>query len=319
MTNPYPELAAVLSAQTVPIPDRAAPSIGSVAAAAGVVQAASSIGLAEAATAVSQAMALVDGQVTAVEQVNVVPNFPGAQPMVDALAQMKQAAGQWPGVKQTVLSAAMSTIEAGPPASGLGAGNTVDAAILAAVLSAFVTSVLQPLQGRYRTAQSGFDTFSANLARVASTASAANADAVTALDAEQANIQSQIDDINAKINQLDSASSIIIGILSGGISIAVQLVNLKNEIASLQNAEQVAMVQKQAYAMAYSQFTNARSAEALAVKALATLDTALEQAVNALSDVDANSSGNLVVMQAELESFRQEFAGAVSASRTMLD
>lgn len=316
MNNPYPELAAVLSA---PIADLAAQPIGSGMAAAGVLQAAPSIDLATAATAVSQAMALLDGQLTAVEEANIVPNFPGAQPMVDALAQMQQAAGQWRDVKGTLLSAALSTVEAGPAASVLGISNTGDAASLAAALSGFVTSTLQPLQLRYRAAQAGFDTFSENLARVESTASAANTDAVQALDAEQAAIQAQVGDINAKINQLQSPGSIIIGILSGGISIAVQLENLKSEMASLQDAEQAATAQQQAYAMAYSQFTNACSAEVLAVKATATLNTALEQAVNTLNDIDASSSGNLIVMQAEVASFRQEFAGAVSASQTMLN
>jgi hypothetical protein len=301
MTNPYPELAAVLSAPL---------------ATAAVVQAGPSIGLATAATAVSQAMALLDSQVTVVEQANVTPDFPGAQPMVNALAQMKQAAGQWQEVKSTLLSAAVSTVQAGPIASVLGSGDE-NVASLAAVLSSFVTSVLQPLQLQYRAAQSGFDTFSAKLALAASTASNANSEAVQALSADQAAIQAQIDDINAKISQMKSAGSIIIGILTGGISIAVQLENLKNEEASLQNAEQQETAQQQAYAMAYSQFVNACSAEALAVKATATLNTALEQAVNTLNDVYASSSGNLVVMQAELASFRQEFAGAVSASQTM--
>jgi hypothetical protein len=264
-------------------------------------------------------MALVDSQVIAVFQANVVPNFPGAQPMVDALAQMQQAAAQWQGVKGTLLSAARSTVAAGPAASVLGIINSGDAASLAAALSAFVTSTLQPLQLQYQAAQSGFDTFSANLAHVDSTAGAANTEAVQALDAEQASIQAQVDDINAKINQLNSAGSIIVGILTGGISIAVQLENLKSEMSSLQNAEQAQTAQQQAYAMAYSQFTNACSAEALAVKATATLNTALEQAVNALNDVNAESSGNLVVMQALVASFRQEFAGAVAASQTMSD
>jgi hypothetical protein len=319
MDNPYPELAAVLSAQAPSTAALDAVSIGRNMAATAVLPAAPSIGLATAATAVSQAMAMLDSQLTAVEQTNVVPNFPGAQPMVNALGQMKQAAGQWPAVKSSLLVAAMDTVNAGPAASRLGVGNTVDAATLAAVLSAFVTSVLQPLQRRYRDAQTSFDTFSDTLARVESAAAVANTDAVKALDATQADIQSRVDDINAKINDLKSAGSIIVGILSGGISIAVQLKNLQDEIASLRDAERAATLQRQAYAMAYSQFTNACSAEVLAVKATATLNTALEQAVNALNDIVANSSGSLVVMQAYLTSFREEFAGAVSASRSMLN
>jgi chromosome segregation ATPase len=316
MNNPYPELAAVLSAS---LADLAPRSTSPGMAAAAVLQAAPSISLATAATAVSQAMALLDGQVTAVEQANVVPNFPGAQPMVDALAQMKQAAGQWRGVKGTVVSAALSTVEAGPAASVLGVSSADDAASLAAAILTFVESTLLPLQRQYRAAQGAFDTFSENLAQAESIASDANTDAVQALDTEQAAIQAQINDINAQINQLNSASSIIIAILTGGASIEEQMANLMSEQASLRNTEQAATAQRQAYAMAYSQFTNACSAAALAVRATATLNTALEQAVNALNDVIINTSGNVMVMQAEVSSFRQEFAGAVSASQAMLN
>jgi hypothetical protein len=284
-----------------------------------VLPAAPSIGLANAATAVRQAMAMLDDQLAAVARTNVVPNFPGAQPMVNALWQMKQAAAAWPAVKSSLLGAAQATVKAGPAAIALGTGNSGNAAALAGALSAFVTSTLQPLQQQYRVAQGSFDTFSETLARVESAASVANTDAVKALSAEQADIQSRVDDINAKINELKSAGSIIVGILTGGISIGVQLKNLEDEIGSLRDAEHAATLQRQAYGMAYSQFTNACSAEVLAVKAIATLNTALEQAVNTLNDINTSSSGNLIVMQAELASFRQEFAGAVSASQTMLN
>jgi chromosome segregation ATPase len=190
---------------------------------------------------------------------------------------------------------------------------------LATAILAFVESTLLPLQRQYRTAQGAFDTFSENLAQAESIARDANTDAVQALDAEQAAIQAQIDDINAQINQLNSASSIIIAILTGGASIEEQMANLMSEQASLRNTEQAATAQRQAYAMAYSQFTNACSADALAVRATATLNTALEQAVNALNDVIINTSGNLMVMQAEVSTFLREFAGAVSASQAMLN
>lgn len=317
MNNPYPELAAVLSEPAASAADLVS-SVRLNAVATAVIQAAPSIGLASAATAVGQAIAMLDEQLSAVERANVVPNFAGAQPMVDALGQMKQAAGQWPAIKQSLLAAALATVQAGPTACVLGIGNA-DAASLAAALSAFTTSTLEPLQLQYRAAQTGFDTFSENLARVESAAGVANVDAVKALDAEQADIQSRIEDINAKIKELKSPGSIIVGILSGGISIGIQVKKLQDEIASLKDAERAATLQRQAYAMAYSQFTNACSAEVLAVKAIATLNTSLEQAVNTLNDINTNSSGNLVVMQADVASFRQEFAGAVSASQTMLN
>lgn len=318
MTNPYPELAAILSARTSASPTASpAAAAGGGTAAAVALDAAPSVSLATATTAVAQAMAMVDTQVTAVEATNIVPNFPGDQPMIDALGQMKQAAGQWPSIKGMLQAAAQATIGAGPNAATLGV-NINDAEILQQLLASFVMGVLQPLQQEYQAAQGAFDNFSANLANTESLASNANAQAVQALDAEQAQIQSQIDDINAKIKDLSSAGSIIIGILSGGISIAVQMQKLKDEEASLQGEEAQAANQKQAYGMAYSQFVNASSAASLAVQATATLNTALEQAVNTLNDVSTSSSGNLIVMQAELTSFRQDFAGAVTASQAML-
>jgi hypothetical protein len=275
--------------------------------------------LATATSAVSQAMAMLDQQLAAVGSTNVAPDFPGAAPMVSALGQMKQAAGQWPAVKAALLAAAQSTVDAGPAASLLGVSDAGDATAMAADVAGFVTSTLQPLQSHYQTATSGFDTFAGNLANVESAAGVANTDAVKALDAAQADIQSRIEHINAKIKDLKSAGSIIVGILSGGISVAVELEKLQGEIASLNSAERAETLQQQAYSMAYSQFTNACSAEAVAVKAIATVNTALQQAVNTLNDVSTGSSSNLTVMQAELSAFREDFAGAVTASRSMLN
>lgn len=305
--NPYPELARVLTAQAA-----------QTGLAADAIVSGSSVDLATATSAVAQALAMVDQQLAAVQSSNIVPNFPGSAPMVTALAQMRQVAGEWPTVKAALVAAAQATVSAGPSASTLGVADAQDATALAADVSGFVTATLQPLQSQYQKAKSGFDSFASALANAEATAGNANADAVQALDAAQLAIQSKISEIHHQIDHLKSAGSIIVGILSGGITVAEEVHKLNDEIASLQSNEKTYAMQRQAYSMAYSQFTNACSAESIAVTAIATVNTALEQAVNSLADVSTSSSNNLVVMQAYVSSFRQEFAGAVTAASSML-
>ena len=305
--NPYPDLVKVLNAQAATGRATDAEVVGG-----------SPIGLTTATSAVAQALAMVDQQLAAVVSTNIVPNFPGSTPMVNALSQMQQVAGQWPAVKSALVAAAQATVNAGPAASALGVADAPDATALAADVSGFVTNTLQPLQTQYQNAKSGFDTFAADLANAESNAANANAGAVQALDAAQLAIQAQINEINRQIKHLKSAGSIVIGILSGGITISEEIRKLKDESASAQNHEQTYRLQQQAYSMAYSQFTNACSAESVAVTAIATVNTSLEQAVNSLDDVNTSSSSNLAVMQADVSSFGREFAGAVTAASSML-
>lgn len=313
-SNPYPELARVLDAQAT----RRGPAADVGEAPAADVVGGSSIDLATATSAVAQALTILDQQLAAVLSTNIVPNFPGSAPMVNALAQMQQVAREWTAIKAALVGAAQATADAGPAASSLGTANAQDAAALAADVSGFVTATLRPLQMRYQQAKSGFDAFASALANADSAAANANAGAAQALDAAQLAIQTQINEIHREIEHLNSAGSIIIGILSGGITVAEEVHKLRDQIAALQGNERTYAMQKQAYSMAYSQFTNACSAESIAVTAIATVNTSLEQAVNSLNDINTSSSSNLVVMQAYISSFRQEFAGAVTAASSML-
>lgn len=295
-TNPYPELARVLATADA---------------------AAAPVSLSDTANAVAQVMTLIDQQVAQIDAADITTSFPGAPAMVQALADMKQAAAGWAPTKSAIIAAGKAAVDAGPQADALGQ-NLTDPAQIAAAVKAFAAGPMQTIVTGYADATKALQTFQSTMASVESTASSANDQAKTALNALQVQVQAEIAGIQARIHSLKSAGSIIIGIISGGISIAVQLGKLKDAMNALNADEQRAQLEQQAYAMAYSQFANALSATDLGVRAMATLNTTLEQAQNALNDIQVNTSANAAVMQAELSSFRKEFAAVVDISKSFV-
>jgi len=294
LTNPYPDLARVLTAADA---------------------AAAPVSLSDTANAVAQVMTLIDQQVSQIDAANITTSFPGAPAMVQALADMKKAAAGWAPAKAAIVAAGKAAVDVGPQAAALGQ-NMTDTAQIAAAVTAFATGPMQTIITAYADATKDLQGFPSTMASVESAASSANDQAQNALNALQVQIQAEAAGIQAKINNLKSAGSIIAGIFSGGISIAVQLGKLNSAMGALNSDEQRAQAEQQAYAMAYSQFVNALSATSLGVQAMATLNTALEQAQNGLADIQVNTSTNAAVMQADLASFRTEFARVVEISKS---
>lgn len=299
-TNPFPELARVLSAV-----DAATPAAAATA----------QVSLSDSANAVAQVMTLIDQQVSQIDAATITTSFPGAPAMVQALADMKQAAAGWAPTKAAIIAAGKAAVDAGPKAAALGQ-NMTDTAQIAAAVNAFAAGPMHTIVAAYAQATKDLQGFQSAMAAVESTAASANDQAKNALNAMQVQVQAEIKGIQAKIHHLKSAGSIIIGIISGGISIAVQVGKLNDAIKALNANEQRAQLEQQAYAMAYSQFANALSATNLGVQAMATLNTSLEQAQNGLKDIQVNTSTNAAVMQADLSSFRKEFAGVVEISKS---
>ena len=293
-TNPYPELARVLATADA---------------------AAAPVSLSDTANAVAQVMTLIDQQVGQIDAATITTSFPGAPAMVQALADMKQAAAGWAPAKGAIVAAGKAAVDAGPQAAALGETLT-DTAQIAAAVKTFAAGPMQTIIAAYAAATQDLQGFQSAMASVESSASSANDQAQSALNALQVQIQAEIAGIQARINSLKSPGSIIGGIFSGGISIIVELTKLKNAMGALNSDEQRAQAEQQAYAMAYSQFVNARSATNLGVQAMATLNTTLEQAQNGLGDIQVNTSTNAAVMQAELSSFRTEFARVVEISKS---
>lgn len=273
--------------------------------------------LAMATPAAIEAIQVVDQQIAAINFAQVQGGFAGAQEMAQAVGGMKNAAAPWPNVKAAIFAAARETLAAGPAAAALGNADTT-AAQLAADVQAFAVGTLDKIVSDFAAAQAGFNKFSAGMDQAYSQSANANQAAANAIAQGQQQINYEIQMLNAKESNLRSASSIIIGILSAGISYAVEIRQLEQEADQLRSQEQQQSLQLAMYQNSLGSFHNALNATKLAAYALSTLSTSLQQSANAVTDVATKTNANLIVMQAELAQFKSEFAQAVATVSQLL-
>ena len=136
--------------------------------------------------------------------------------------------------------------------------------------------------------------------------------AAAAVRAQQLAINNEIAQLQANIDNLSSAGSIITGIFSAGISYAIEIHRLQDQQQQLRNHEQQQSYEQQCYQNSLGTFNNALNSTKLACYALSTLSTSLQQASNKLSTISTMTNSNMIVMQAELQAFKTEFAQAVT-------
>jgi hypothetical protein len=265
-----------------------------------------------AAGAAIESIQVVDLQIAAINYVHIQGGFNGAAQMEQAVFQMQNAASAWPSVRDSIMVAAQRGMAAGPMAAGLGSHAASDAAQLAQQVQAFQTQVLSPLVAQFAAAQQQFNLFSQSMNQAYSQSARANQDAAAAVQLQQVQIQNEIDQLQARYNNLSSAGSILTGIFSLGISYALEMRQIQQEQQQLRNDEQQAAFNLRCYQNALGSFSNALNATKLASYALGTLDTSLQQASNKLSSISTMTSSNLAVMQAELAAFKAEFAQTVA-------
>lgn len=268
--------------------------------------------LSAAAGAASDAIRFVDQQVAAIGYATIQGGFPGAAEMAQALALMRATADQWPATRSQVMDAAQRIVEAGPAAATLGAGAAPSG------LQAFATQVMPQLEAAFTAAVNVFNGFTQAMEKTYASSANANQAAANALTTERLQIQNQIDNLHAREQSLSSAGSIITGIFTLGISYAVQIRQLEEEQANLQNAMAQQQHEQACYQMSLGTFMNALDATKLASYALDTLQTSLQQTGNSLSDIQARSSSNPAVMAALLQQFASQFAQAVQHAQQLL-
>lgn len=273
--------------------------------------------LSAATPAAIQAIQLVDQQLAAINFAQIQGGFPGAQEMAQAVAGMKNAAAPWPQVKAAIFAAAAETQAAGPVAASLGNADST-AAQLASDVQAFSNGTLNKIVADFASAQAGFNAFSAGMDQAYSSGANANQTAANAIAQSQQQINDEIAMLNARVSNLSSASSIIIGIFSLGISYAVEMRQLQEEADQLRSQEQQQAYEMSLYQNSLGSFNNALNSTKLASYALSTLSTSLQQSANAVNDISSGQNTNLIVMQAELAQFKSEFAQAVATVSQLL-
>ncbi|MGZ5044908.1 MAG: hypothetical protein ACXV8P_08955 [Methylobacter sp.] len=275
------------------------------------------VSLASSTGATIEAIQLVDQQVAAINYAQIQGGFEGADEMYQAIATMKNAAAAWPSVKSAILAAAQETVNAGPAAASLGdAANTVQQ--IAIDVKGFVAATMNKIISDFASAKNNFDTFNEAMDHAYSVSANANQAAANAIQRNRLEIDNQIQNLNAEEEDLRSAGSIIIGIFSLGISYAVEIEKLEKEANQLRNEEQQQQYQENCYQASLGSFKNALDATKLASYALSTLSTSLQQSVNSVNDIAASTSDNLIVMQAQLQQFKTEFAAAVTIVRKLM-
>lgn len=264
-----------------------------------------------------ESIQIVNQQIAAINYAQIQGGFEGAAQMAQAVNNMKNVAAAWPNVKAAIFSAAQQAVAAGSMAAALGHTDTT-AAQLAGDVKSFTTGTLATIIASFANATAQFNAFSKAMDQAYSVSANANQAAANAIAQSQAQINYQIQMLNARQDSLRSASSIVIGIFSFGISYAVEIRQLQEEANQLSSNEQRQHLQLAMYQNSLGSFNNALNATKLASYALETLNTSLQQSSNAVSDVSGATSGNLVVMQVELEAFKNEFAQALTAVEQLL-
>ncbi|WP_218673690.1 hypothetical protein, partial [Candidatus Entotheonella palauensis] len=261
---------------------------------------------------------VVDQQVQEISYAQIQGGFEGAKQMIASIDEMKRAAAPWPTVKSVVQSAARQTVNAGPTAAALGDPVT-DAATLAAELRKFSSEVLSGIVASYSSAESAFYNFSEGMNKAYRDSASANTEAEAAITREQAQIDADIKALQSREDDLKSAGSIILGILTLGASTTAQIIKLENQANDLRKEEERHKHELEYYQASLSAFKNAENSTKLASYALDSVQNALQQAANSVDDMVANSSTNLAVMQAYVTQFKEQFAGAVTNAQKLLE
>jgi len=271
----------------------------------GTVLFASSIG------ATGEAIQLVDQQIAAINYAHVQGSFSGAEDMAQAITAMKTTAEAWPTIKSAITAAAQETVNSGPAAASLGDEDDTVQQMTTAV-KAFMSGTLSHIVTDFDSAKMALDKFNEAMDQAYSTSENANRTAADAVTRDQEKIESKIKKLQAQEDDLTSAGSVILGIITLGITTIVKLNKLKEEAKQLRNEEQEHQYQLRCYQVSLASFNNALSAIKLADYALSTLSTSLQQSVNSVNDIAASTSDNFIVMQAELRQFKTEFSSAVT-------
>jgi len=273
------------------------------------------VGLSQAVGAAAEAIQLVDHQVSILQSIHLWGNFEGAGQMEAAVAGMQAASTRWPETRAAVVGAALETVREGPAATALGTGPSV---IMDMQISLFASQILPDLRARFAAAGNTFAAFDQAMDQAYGAAVNANSAATAAITRDTQMVQNQIEMLRQRQSDLRSAGSIILGILTFSGTIIAQIRDIDRQIDQLNQDERMLMMQQQGYQAALGGFRNAQQATQIAALALETVNTSLGQATNSLKDIINVNSSNPIVVQAELISFKAEFAGAVAQASRLL-
>jgi hypothetical protein len=261
-------------------------------------------------SAPSRAFQMVDQQMQTLYYPNIGPWFPGAGQMANAQMTMRTAANGWPATKAAVVTAAQGVVATSGPVSMLADGTT-NVAEIQEMVRGFAAGPLSALKFSFANAKNSFDNFTQNLDNAYSQSANANASALVYLTQNQIQTQAAVANYNQEINNLYSAGSVIMGIITLGATELEQIMQLRHQIQIVEQMQQNLQNEQQGYNMSLATLSNALNSTKTASLALLTLDTSIEQVLNSLNCIAAQTSSNLVVMQAELAQLKNEFAQAV--------
>lgn len=259
---------------------------------------------------VEHAMTLVQQEMDVLQSVPW-SGFTGSGQMRAAVSVMQQALAGWPAVASQVSGLADSIVHF----------DTESRAAITSATNADVAAVAKSLHTDFAqvkslgvTTLSAVQKFNSTVSTAYQRGATANQAAASNIAAEQQAIQLHIRDLQAQIDDLQSAGSIILGILTLGIKTAVDISNLKNKIAALHGEEARWEMDRSGYQAALSGFMCSFQAVHLLNTALDTFNLAMEQLGNKLNDALVQSSSNPTLALALLQVFQSEVDAAAAAA-----
>ncbi|MEZ4902296.1 MAG: hypothetical protein R2822_11330 [Spirosomataceae bacterium] len=123
---------------------------------------------------------------------------------------------------------------------------------------------------------------------------------------QEQQLNDQVQSLKNQIEDMDSAKSIFLGVLTCGIHTIANINDIQNQIADCQEKEVKLHYYRQLYDQANSMILSCSGAIKTASISLSNISTVLQQYINEFDDMRSSNSQSLVVMKAYLKTFKNE-------------
>ena len=279
---------------------------------AAILASAEPVSFSQATAGVNQAMSLIDQQIATI---HALPwNFTGENQMQAAAETMKAALSGWPRIKDHMPMVAEAVQRLNYRANeAVGMVNAQNVA----ELSHDLMDLLHKVQPQTRLLAKAGTNFSDGVQSAYQAGANANQTAQNSINAQMQQIRMHLQDLQARMNDLRSAGSIILGILTFGGTIIAQEKEINRKRSELGAEQFQLMMNQHGYETVLGGFHNINSAVSVLIQVLQALDNALQQLANKLDDVIQQSSSNPQVAITLLKVFAQEVDAAAKQASSI--
>lgn len=272
----------------------------------------SAVTFSQATAGVTQALSLVEQEIGTIH--GLPWTFTGENQMETAAQNMQAALSQWSGLKKHMPMVAASVERLDRLTKHV--VNQADEQTVSE-MSKKLVEVLNDIQPKATGLAQAGTTFRDGVQAAYQSGANANQVAQTAINQEKQQIDMHIKDLQSRINSLNSAGSVILGILTFGGTIIHQIIEIRKKQSELGAEEYQLMVNQQGYQAVLAGFYNVNTAVSVLLDVLQTLDNALQQLSNQLNDVIQQSSQNPAVALTLLKVFAEDVAAAANQAKTI--